>query len=151
MAQGSHMQLQIQNSRKGLAFCGLLYLVLVLLLLQAQFAPALQMPVQALLAWCTWSAYRSTGGLGRGPVTLAREGGDWYLTGGGRPPQRIRQIRAGLVRPWLLSAQLQGEHGKVSLLVFDDATDVATHWALRSLALGGIPPKDGDDGMSAKG
>jgi len=143
MEQGSHMQVRLQSSRRGRAACGLVYGMLVLLLLQADFAPALLLLAQSLLAWAVWSGYRSTVGLGRGAVTISRVSGDWHITGAGRPGQRIAQVRAGFVRPWLLSAQLRCEHGSVSLLAFDDATDADSHWVLRSLALKGIPPQNG--------
>jgi hypothetical protein len=151
MEQGSRMHLQLENSPKGLAACGLLYVTLALLLLQADFAPVFQLPMHALLAGLTWTAYRSTAGLGRGPVTLSRERGAWYISIAGRPRQRMQGIRAGLVRPWLLCAQLQCEHGRVSLLVFDDAMHGDAHWALRSLVLRGIPPQDADDETPGKG
>ena len=151
MGQGSHTQFHLQSSPKGLAACAGLYLVPALLLLQAEFSAALQLPMQALLAGFTWSACRATAGLGGGPVTLSRERGGWYMTTAGQPRQRIQGIRAGLVRPWLLSAQLQCEHGRVSLLAFDDAMGADAHWALRSLALRGVPPEGADGKTSAPG
>ena len=69
MAQGSRMHLQLESSPKGLAACATLYLLLALLLLQAEFSPAVQMLTQSLLAWAGWSGYRSTAGLGLGGVT----------------------------------------------------------------------------------
>lgn len=151
MGQGSHIQIQVKKSHKGRIVFAFLHLLLALSLILAEFASWLQVLTQPLLAWGIWSGYRSTVGLGATtPATICREQGNWYITRETGSRQRIERIRAGVVRPWLLSAQLRCEHDNVSLVAFDDAVDATAHWALRSLVLSGIPPQRKDAKLAAK-